>query len=44
MSSFYPDADRFVLRLYGAEKNNVFVESALVKTIEDLLVCNFKSN
>ena len=38
----YRDAKRFVLRLYGAEENKTFVESALVKTIEDLEVRNFK--
>ena len=38
----YRDAKRFVLRLYGAEENKTFVESALVKKIEDLEVRNFK--
>ena len=42
--SIYRDAKRFVLKLYGAEKNKVFVEPALVTTIEDLVVCNIKSN
>lgn len=38
----YRDAKRFVLRLYGAEENKAFVESALVKTIEDLEAHSFK--
>ena len=40
----YRDAKRLVLRLYGAEEYKVFVDSALLKTIEDLVVCKFKSN
>lgn len=42
--SIYRDAKRFILKLYGAKENKVFVEPALVKTIEDLVVCNIKSN
>ena len=38
----YRDAKRFVLRLYGAEENKVFVESTLVKMIEDQVLSNFK--
>ena len=38
----YRDAKRFVLRLYGAEENKAFAESALVKKVEDLEVRSFK--
>ena len=38
----YRDAKRFVLRLYGADENKAFVESALIKKVEDLEVRSFK--
>ena len=40
----YRGAKRFVLKLYGAEENKVFLESALLNTIIDLVVYNIKSN
>ena len=38
----YRDAKRCVLRLYGTEENKAFVESTLVKAVEDLEARSFK--